>query len=171
MSSSEDEKYDPKKQYKNEIIEKQKPVYKYISIEKAMQQIGATSHEMKENEHNKIFALFYNDDNELIEERLTKVVQNLKGKKSYLCYDKPFDNKYKVTNDFTKNFCNDIKLVLKKYQAKNYIIADNSTLTKSNTEKYRVEYLNDDGDVLKISFAIKCKNNSYQDPYQYWFKI
>ena len=170
MSSSEDEKYDPKKQYKNEI-EKQKPVYKYISIEKAMKELGATSHEMKQNEHDKMFALFYNDDNELIEERLTKVVQNLKGKKSYLCYDKPFDNGYKVTNDFTKNFCNDIKLVLKKYQAKNYIIADNSTLTKSGTEKYRVEYLNDDGDVLKISFAIKCKNNSYQDPFQYWFKI
>ena len=75
MSSSEDEKYDPKKQCKNKI-EEQKPVYKYITIEKAMQQIGANSHEMKENEHNKIFALFYNDDNELIEERLTKVVIN-----------------------------------------------------------------------------------------------
>jgi len=175
MNSDDEE---PKKIYKKnqepeEVRKTDTHIYKYISLEKAQQEIdGCTSYEIKKNEHEKYFALFYDNDDTLIEERMSREKTTKNGEKEYVCYDKAFNPNQIPENDFTKSFSPSIKKVLKAYQASSYIMNKSShTLTSKGVEKYRVEYLSEDGEVIKISFALKCKNNSYVTPWKMFYKL
>ena len=177
MNSDDEE---PKIYKKSMITNKSEPkndttkhIYKYITLEAAQQEIeGCTSYEIKKNEHEKYFALFYDEEDTMIEERMAREKTTKSGEKSYVCYDQAFDPNSIPENDFTRSFSPSIKKVLKSYQAASYIMNKSShTLTSKNIEKYRVEYLSEDGEVIKISFALKCKNNSYVQPYKYFYKL
>ena len=179
MNSDDEE---PKKIYKKtmkknqepqEVIKTDKHIYKYITLEKAQQEIeGCTSYEIKKNEHEKYFALFYDEEDTLIEERLAREKTTKTGEKDFVVYDQAFNPNQIPDNDFTRSFSPSIKKVLKAYQASSYIINKSShTLTAKNVEKYRVEYLSEDGEVIKISFALRCKNNSYVSPWKYFYKL
>ena len=166
--------------YKKSMMKTQEPkndttkhIYKYITLEKAQESIeGCTSFEIKKNEHDKYFVLFYDSEDTLIEERLAREKTTKNGEKSYVCYDMAFDPNQIPDNDFTRSFSPSIKKVLKSYQAASYIMNKSShTLTSKNIEKYRVEYLSEDGEVIKISFALRCKNNSYVQPWKYFYKL
>jgi hypothetical protein len=177
MSDSENEKVPVKKvvkkSTKKQEEEPDKHIYKYISLEQAAESIeGCTSHEIKKNEHGKFFVLFYNDEDELIEERMARERVLKNGEKEYVCYDQCFNPDKLPDNDFTKSFSPNIKKVLKAYQAASYIVSQKSSgLTKNNTEKFRVEYLNEFGEVLKISFCLKSQNNSYVTPWRMFYKL
>jgi len=165
--------------YKKSMMKTQEPIktdkhiYKYITLEKAQQEIeGCTSFEIKKNEHDKYFVLFYDSEDTMIEERLAREKTTKTGEKSYVCYDQAFDPNTLPENDFTRSFSPNLKKVLKSYQAASYIMNKSShTLTSKNIEKYRVEYLSEDGEVIKISFALKCKNNSYVTPWKYFYRL
>ena len=179
MNSDDEE---PKKIYKkttkknqepkHEIIKDDKHIYKYISLEKAQESIeGCTSYEIKKNEHEKYFALFYDEEDTMIEERMAREKTTKAGLKEFVCYDKCFNPNRIPDNDFTKSFSPNIEKVLKSFQAASYIMNKSSTLTAKNVEKHRVEYLSEDGDVIKISFALRCKNNSYVTPWKMFYKM
>jgi hypothetical protein len=173
MSSSEEESHEPVKQIKKKTEKRDNEhIFKYITLEKAQASIAAASYEIKKNEHGKDFVLFYDEDDTMIEERSARQQHSAKGKKNYVCLDKKFDEDFTPDNDFTRAFSPDIKKVLKDYQAKTYIMNTNTfTHTAKNSEKYRVEYLDSDGNIIKRSFALKCKNNSYTKPWKVYYKL
>ena len=116
MNSDDEES---KKIYKKSMMKTQEPqndtkhIYKYITLEKAQQEIeGCTSYEIKRNEHDEYFVLFYDSEDTLIEERLAREKTTKNGEKSYVCYDQCFDPNQIPDNDFTRSFSQNIKKVL-----------------------------------------------------------
>jgi hypothetical protein len=149
-----------------------KTIYKYIDIEKAKEQLkDCIRYEIKENEHKKQFALFYNDIGDFITERLCRTTTDKQGNKKQMCYSQDFKPNTTVETDFTKSFTCDRGEVLDLFNASSYIMnTEEYTLTANNSRKYKVEYLNEEGEVVKRSSAIRCKNCSYIKPWVIYFR-
>ena len=79
-----------------------KKYYKYVPIEKVNIE-NSTRFEVKENIHQKMFALFYDSDDELICERVARTAINKKGEESYHVYDSDIANEKQQENEFTKH--------------------------------------------------------------------
>ena len=147
-----------------------KKYYKYVPIEKIKIQ-NSTRFEVKENIHQKMFALFYDKDDELISERLVRVSFNTQGEENYLVYDSDITNEKQSENDFTKAFTPDISEAMDLYTADSYMMDKNKfTLSKNNNQMYKITYLDSDGAVVASSYALRCKNSSYSDPWKIYYK-
>jgi hypothetical protein len=120
-----------------------KKYYKYVPIEKIQIQIS-TRFEVKQNIHNKMFALFYDKDDELISERLARTSTNKMGEETYLVYDSDITNEKQSENDLTKAFTDDINDAMDLYLAGSYMMDKinlHSVKTTIKCAMYKITYL------------------------------